>query len=424
MRVNNIDTWQNKITKIGTQSDKSVYTVQNRSILKKTTIDNLYDCDDIPARFIDIVPREGLHKFVSFHSESGDFDGLMQKSCKSLLCKEQFQEAWRLSRLYGGSLLFLNIEDGKEPHLPFNPEENYKIISLTPIDRYEIIVDPQDVYSDLRHRKFGKPEFYTHRSVIGKKSIKIHESRVILFLGDSVTPNYYRTHFFNQSYLQRPYDSIRDYNTGYRTLTGILQEYRLMIIKLNSLAENIRKGQKKVVEERIQDIRANMNVVGAVVLDKEDDYDIKGGSLEGISDVIKALKDRLQASFDIPHTILFNEAPAASIGSNSGNGESTQWANYISGVQIEFVEPKLQHLFEVILGASNGPTNGKIPSYWSFKFNPLYEISQADAMAARKAQSEIDTAYYDIGVLGSSEIRKSRFEKGFSFETALEDGPE
>ena len=39
----------------------------------------------------------------------------------------------------------------------------------------------------------------------------------------------------------------------------------------------------------------------------------------------------------------------------------------------------------------------------------------------RKKQSEIDAAYIDRGVLSDEEVRKSRFENGYSFETTLSD---
>ena len=53
-------------------------------------------------------------------------------------------------------------------------------------------------------------------------------------------------------------------------------------------------------------------------------------------------------------------------------------------------------------------------------FNPLDEPTEKQMVGIRKTQSEIDNAYYQMGVLTSEEIADSRFKNGWSLETTLD----
>ncbi|MHC4649101.1 MAG: hypothetical protein ACYTBJ_26925 [Planctomycetota bacterium] len=68
---------------------------------------------------------------------------------------------------------------------------------------------------------------------------------------------------------------------------------------------------------------------------------------------------------------------------------------------------------------STGTVKDGVPR---IEFNPVWEPTPTELLEMKKKQAETDKTYIDTGVLTAEEVRESRFENGYSFETQLQNG--
>lgn len=390
--------------------------------LTRQEISNIYNASDIASRIVDIVPREAMREFVSFDGTDSFSDEDMQEFISEYSFKEHFREAWRFARLHGKGLLYINVEGAGSPDEPLDFDRPYRITSFTPLHRYEIEIDSTLLDSDISSANFGKPRTVRITNQYGAcDPINIHHTRFIEFDGDLVDPDQFKANgFSHQSVLQRVVDSLGNYDSCGQKLLYILSEYRIPLIKMDGLKELFIAGKQEVAQQRAESIVENKSIINGILLDKNDEFDFAGGGVEGIANIVDKLKDRLKASTDIPHTILFNESPSASLGSGTGTGERNHWYDSVKQVQTDYAERKLRRCFKIMFNASNGPTKGKEPEKWKYKFNPLEQPTHSQQLNDRKIQSEIDANYIDAQVYRPEEVRKSRFEGAYNHEIELD----
>jgi len=62
-----------------------------------------------------------------------------------------------------------------------------------------------------------------------------------------------------------------------------------------------------------------------------------------------------------------------------------------------------------------------IPKKWSIRFNPLWQLTDAEIAEARLTQARSDSMYIKMGSVTPDEIRQSRFHGEYSFETQVEE---
>ena len=394
--------------------------------LSQQEIEELYDNDDIAARIVNLIPSHALKKFVTFEVDLGSsdiyFNTEMLDYCKKQKIRFKVKKVAIYARLYGQGALFINAGDGKQLSEPFSLDEAYTIRNFVPLHRHEFMTSPLNLQQDITQDNFGEPEFYQIMSTYNQGlQSTVHASRMIIFEGVDVSPTrYIQNQYASDSVLVRVEKALQSFTRSHDQLPRLIEQYRLVLLKLHGLAQLVSQKKTRDIHERVELLNKERNMFGSIVLDTEDDFGFSSGGLEGISDVIDRIKSRLQAATDIPHTILFNEAPASSIGSNSGQGEKDDWLDTVEEHQKNYFEGILQRIFEVILNAENGPTEGIVPNNWSFTFEPLKQQSEGEKLDNRKKQAEIDTMYESMQVVDADEIRNSRFNGQYSFETTLD----
>jgi hypothetical protein len=62
-----------------------------------------------------------------------------------------------------------------------------------------------------------------------------------------------------------------------------------------------------------------------------------------------------------------------------------------------------------------------VPKKWDVKFNPLWQLTDAEIAEARLTQARTDSMYVKAGALFPDEIRNSRWKGGYSYETQIDE---
>lgn len=340
-------------------------------------------------------------------------------------------EAIVWANVFGGSLMFLGIDDGGDDDpasmsLPLN-EDNIKTFNFISIfDRWD--VDVYTWYRDPKHPKFGLPESYRIRQTASAGGTSgslsgdiIHESRCIRFEGAMVNR---RRRVRNAGWADSVYirlaDVIRDFAMAYGGVAHLLQDFAQAIFKMKGLAEALSADQGDLVLKRMHMMDMSRGVARAVPIDADgEEFERHQTPVAGMPDLLDRFCSRLASAARIPVTMLMGESPA---GLNAtGASDIRIFYDHIRAMQERILRPRLNRLITLIFKTKDGPTSGKVPDNWSIKFNPLWQTSDSELATLRSTQANTDKLYHDMGVLTEKEIAQSRFGgDAYSTETVLD----
>jgi hypothetical protein len=103
------------------------------------------------------------------------------------------------------------------------------------VNRYEINAGP--IEWDIMSPYFGTPKYYD-RQVQGQLTTRMHPSRVIRFVGAEI-PDINQSQGWGDSTLQIVADAVIATGTVNQSLTALVQEAKVDIVKIPELSERI-----------------------------------------------------------------------------------------------------------------------------------------------------------------------------------------
>ena len=418
------DGWSNILTGIGTALDKGSYSAVDWQQIDRYTAEALYGSDDIAAKIASVIPDDGIREGVDWilpEGEDAELVKYLESEFDRLSVFKNLHWAWTLSRIYGGSIVYISVDDGREPDQPIDWARVKAVNSLVPLDRWQLYVNSSDLISDIRNPDFGYPVYYNFQSgstpATDTPAMRIHYSRVLRFDGIKLpTRLFIRNNYWHDSIYGKLYRSVRNYSVGFDSIANLLSDFNQPVFKIQGLAEALAMDNEQLVQKKIESVQLSRSVARAVILDKEDEFSNIGASVGGLSDLLKLTVDRLVGGSGIPHTRLLGESPSG-LGA-TGNSELTDYYDMIKSQQELNLRKPLQYLID-LLGMQKGAV--KMPEDLSFSFCSLYQQDEQEKIANRKTQADIDAIYMDRGVYDPYTVSKARFGTGeYSFETSID----
>jgi len=424
----NLDGWLNTMTRVGDiNSDKSVNArpVFKRSVQKNLEI--LYSADDMARKIVDRIPSDGMRMGIELQNLDKEIENKTEELLKSLQVNEKFLNAWQFSRLYGGAGLFVNFGervDGDSKQIlatELNKNTITEVRSLTLFNRFELETNDTAVV-DITSPQFGLPKMYRLQpQSTGSNTFTIDQSRIIRFEGLELPTELFRENdFWHDSVLNKTFNPISKYNQVNDSVAIILLDLRVAIVKMDNLNQKIAGGEegRKTITDKLQLIKLQKSVMSLIGIDKDDEFDYKTHNVGGIDKLVDKAIQRLVASSDMPHTILLGESPSGL--SATGQSEFRDYYDFVFQEQERVLRPAYNQLFEYIFLSKQGPTKGKIPEGFSFKFVPLWQMNDVDRSKMELDVAKKDQIYIDMNVLTEAEVALSRYGGDeFSQETML-----
>ena len=146
----------------------------------------LYRFNWLARRIVDLLPADACREGVEIAIEDADMGADLYRRMDELLVWERIEEALRMARLYGGSILLLGAVDGRntDPVQPLVVDKVEQMASLTVLDRWQLSVARS--FDDPLAPSFGQPEIYRINPATGTPATgasMVHASRVIRFDG-------------------------------------------------------------------------------------------------------------------------------------------------------------------------------------------------------------------------------------------------
>lgn len=428
-KTSKVDGWQNSLTSLSVLGkDKRLGAELVRSKMERNEASLFYKEDDIAARIVDLPTEEMMREGFEIKVE-GDEEKQLQElifeEFKRLCLYQKTEQDLKWARIYGGAgLIFghlgqtldMPIEEGKKTP-PIDYVLSMDRYRLLPDSSLSLIIDPKSPY-------FGLPEFYTIQNdqVVSTEGIqngqRIHYSRVVRFEGVKLPYDLQQQEqYWGESIFVRLKEPIMNYQTANNSAATIIQDFVMSVFKMEDLKDMLTQGKDDLIYKKLFLASKMGSIANAIALQVNESFEKQTTNVAGVSDLLKAVKERLAAATDIPQTILFGQSPGG-LGA-TGESEQSNWYDYIKKKQESELRPIIERVVTLILQQSTIPAP-KLPKF-EICFNPLWQMSEKEMVELRKMQAETDQIYITQQVLDPSEVAKSRFgEMGYSIETEID----
>lgn len=387
------------------------------------TIAALYVGNGLAKRYIDLVVDDMTRQWIDIPE---DTDGIILDYLKNLKAKKTFKEALRSSKLFGGAIIFMVINDGKLPNEPVDINNIKSIDKLKCFTRKYVSIIDQNYYKDATKANFGDPEYFTVN--FNGQINTFHESRCLVFQGEyypkdelSIVTGYER--FWGLSVLQSIHEMMEDYGLALQSLLRLLTKCNVDVVKIKNLFALLsNKDGQKSLDARAQIFDLAKSVSTTLLLDSDESYETVSQALNGVSDVFSKIQEALAAMTGVPSNILFGTSAK---GLNStGDNELRIYYDKVKSDQEEDLLPPLERLIKYISSAKDSGLN--LASEYCIDFKSLWQMTDVQKVSMRAEQAKTDEIYINSGVVDPNEIRLSRFgSEKYSIETIVEgDAPE
>ena len=421
------DGYKNLLNKYGTKNDASEqYRFERDEPVTDIELSLNYEENGLFTRIIDIPADDAVSSGFSYGINHTEIETFINKSLEKLDFEEVASTALKWARLYGGSIVVMMIDDGKELTEPVDWDNIQGIDELLVFERPLVTPDYTSIYkkriSKKGRSKFGMPEYYDISPMYGG-AFRVHESRCLLFRNGKLPSISTRAEyqFFGMPEYARIHKSLQETVTSHGNGVRLLDRANQAIYKLKSLAEllAVEDGEDKVLQ-RMRIIDMARGFLNSIVIDADgEDYDFKNVSFSGVKDILDATCNMLSAVTQIPQTKLFGRSPA---GENAtGESDMENYYKFVEKIQKLNLKNNLGTILDIILlvGKAKGEFE-EIPKY-KLEFRPLWSLSENEQAGVEqiKATTEFTKAqtaqiYVDMQAIDASEVR-SRLAKSGEF---------
>lgn len=428
------DGYKNMLNKYGTKNDVSEhYRFESGAPIADVELTINYEENGLFSKIIDIPSDDAVSSGFSYGLSDMDMEKYINDSLDELDFEEKASTAIKWSRLYGGALMVMVIDDGGELTDPVDRDNIRGIEELLVFERPIVTPDYSSIYQTKvgeKKSKFGMPEFYNISPVYGS-SFRVHESRCLLFKNGILPSTSMMTEyrFFGIPEYVRIHKDLQRTVTSHGNGVKLLDRAVQAVYKMKNLAELLTTddGEDKVLK-RLEIIDMAKGIINSIAIDAEgEDYDYKSITFTGVKDIIDATCNMLSAITEIPQTKLFGRAPA---GENStGESDMENYYKFVNKIQKLNLKNNLCTLIDIILIV--GKCKGKfeeIPDY-VLGFKPLWSLSETEQANVDKTKADTELVkaqtaqvYVDMQALDASEIRNRLAESGeFTINDVLDE---
>jgi len=321
-----------------------------------------------------------------------------------------------IRHLYGGGVLFADVDDGRLPEEPINENRVKKVWSFRPVENwYAYPITMREMFGE---EKPGQPLHYniTVQAFGGAETFKCHESRLIRFPAyesdDVLSQNErVRRRSWPFSTTQIIYDGIKRYGIGVQSGSQLLQSFVEDVFKVSKL-----KAYKDPAElrEYIRSQRAMRNSLRATVIGEDDDLTKLAQPTTGLKEITADQRRDIGMITGIPVPLLFSEE-SGSLGGSTLSESREVWFDDVESNQKNKYEPMYRRMMEIV-SYETGWDIGDVFFLW----NPLQRTTPLDQAKLEREVAEKDQIYVEIFGANPVDILDRRWGGG-EFSSATPD---
>lgn len=432
-RVRRQDGWINTLTGLGSTMVDKVKHTQPAPYwsLSDTVLADLFHSDATVRKIVTKRPDDALRLGARVHvpKEAGGHETAttIQDSLDDLDIVGRVRECCYWEQLFGGSALFLALDDGQtavdSQALPVREETLRRILWVRPIDRTRIRPSYEQADRDLDEQSptFGEPLIYHVDLGLDGVQVRIHRSRLILFPGAVLTTYERRARGgWGLSIIDPVYECLQRNASAWASAGSALANAQYVVYKLRGLSAMFSRPQgEEQAKTRARAMEMAKSLINAVLIDADDDYIRENPNFGNMPNMLDQFMLDVSSAVDMPATVLWGRSPA---GMNAtGESDLELWYGALEAYREHHLRPRLQRFVELLLKCSEGPTRGVVADGWRVHFPPLRQQSDMEKAEIRSKISHADELDIKNGILLPQEVAVARFRpEGWTMDTQID----
>lgn len=321
----------------------------------------------LPRAVVDVPAEDATRKWRAWTAKADQITAIEAEE-RRLSLPLRVLEAYKAARIYGGAAIYIGTSDPDpaEALVPSRVGEVRHLTVLTPMQ-----LSPQEISRDIESPYYGRPEFYELSSP-RSGSVKLHASRLVVLSGAEIPDSTQRIGGWGDSVLQSAMDAIMQADSAHANVSSLIFEAKVDVFRFQGLMEQLGAGGDDQLIQRLSAQALMKGINGAVVLDKEDEYDQKNASFGALPELIDRFMNNVSGACRIPVTRLFGRS---SVGlSGSGDGDERVYFDHIQHLQTTQLEPALSLLDECIIWSALKSRPREVFYTW----RPLRQLTEQD----------------------------------------------
>lgn len=376
----------NVAANLGTKRDKAAFNTYVYSQLSPQQLLASYRSAWLPRAIVDIPAQDATRKWRMWKAEAEQITKI-ERVERRLRVRETVLQALIAARLFGGSAIYISTGE-RATDKPLDPSKVREIKGLVVLNPMQITPGQinRDIYSDY----YGRPEYYELQSE-GRAPIKIHASRLVVLKGSSVPDNTMQYTGWGDSVLQSTMDAVLQADSANANINSLIFEAKVDVFRFQDFMNQLGSGQDELIIKRMSAQAAIKGINGAVVLDKEDEYEQKSASFGSLPDLMDRFMNNVAGASRIPVTRLFGRSAAGLSG--TGDGDERVYFDYINYLQTVEIEPALHNLDECLIWTALGSR----PEEIFYEWNPLRQVTETERATIFKTTADAARAIAGTG---------------------------
>ncbi len=396
------DSLRNLVANLGTDRDKAAGSFYCIPQLRDDQALNAYRGAWLARKIVDIPANDACRRWRSWNADAAETSKLEAEE-KRLGLKQKTLDAMKKARLFGGAAIYIGTGDS-------NPAEELKperiaaggIVQLTVLTKR--VLTPGEIETDPESLQYGKPRSYKLTSQ-NRGEVEIHPSRLVVFTG--------RPHpdpelaagaeaGWGDSILLSVMDALKHADATVANVASLVFEAKIDVIRIPGfmagLAEN--SAYEQQILNRLTLAATAKGINGALLLDKEEEYEAKSASFAQLPEIIDRFLQIVSGAADIPVTRLLGQSPA---GLNStGEGDIRNYYDHIQAVQELEVQPALAVLDECLIRSALGTR----PPELFYDWRPLWQSTGKERADIGKTTADTIVAIDKTGLIPDEVMSK------------------
>jgi len=365
---------------------------------------SLYRGSWISRKVVDVLAEDMLKHMPRLNCEMppeaiDKFDRVVKRTAT----QGKLLEALKWGRLFGGAVALMVIDGVEDLSAPLDFDEILpgKYRGLIVLDRWSGVYPDSQLVTDINNpAEFGQPMFYRCDLEENGRSVMVHHSRLLRFIGRDL-PSWEKQVqlYWGMSELELVFDELRKRDYTDWNIVSLISRAQIMVLKEPELAPMLSGlgANQKMLEQyvaRIEAMSGSMSNQGILALGKDGSLENKQFSFSGLEGVLNLFLLNISGASEIPVSRLFGRT-ITGLG-QSGEGDLQIYYDAADQKRQRELGPQIDKLYRVIAAS----TWGEVPDDLDYAFPPIRTMTDKDRSDLAKANGETIIGAFNAGLIG------------------------
>ncbi|MCA0340585.1 MAG: DUF1073 domain-containing protein [Proteobacteria bacterium] len=381
--------------------DKMAMSSYGLSFLDDSQLAAIYKSNWLGKKIIDIPAMDAVRKGRDWQAEQDQIEAIEAEE-KHLGFWQKLLEVKIKARLWGGAALFIGTGD-TDLMQPLQPERLGKggIRYLTVLARRD--VSAGEINQDVLSEFYGKPSYYEVTGASGAAMVRIHPSRMAIFVGAPHADNLLSrgvNYGWGDSILEAVYSAMLQADATAANIASLVFEANVDVFGIPELSHSLSSPEyEQLLMTRLLVAARMKGINRALIMDASETYNRKQVTFATLPEVMQTFLQMVAGAADIPATRLLGQAPTGM--SATGESDMLNYYDRVSSIQNLEMTPALHRLDECLIRSALGSRPPEIFYEWS----PLKQMTEKELAEIGKMNAETANVLNQTGLFTAEELR-------------------